>query len=96
MSIKKIQGDNILVEVEKEEAKTASGIHIPSKKEPGDMFIGKVVFVGLGLMNDKGERIPMESKVGDRIMFQYGTPVVLDGKRYIFVSESSEIRIFLD
>ena len=61
-------GDRILVQRLEEEEKSKGGIIIPdtAKEKPQE---GKVVAVGPGKLDDDGKRIPMEVKVGDRILF---------------------------
>ena len=51
---------------------------------------GKVVAVGPGRKNDKGELVAMEVKVGDVVLYgKYsGTEVSVDGENYLIVKES--------
>ena len=71
------------------EAKTAGGIIIPdtAKEKPME---GEVVAVGPGGRNEKGEIVPMDVKVGDRVLFGKwsGTEVKLDGEELLIVKES--------
>ena len=57
-------GERIVIKVVEETEQTTGGIFIPdsAKEKPQK---GEVVAVGLGKMNDKGEREPMDVKVGD-------------------------------
>ena len=76
-------GDRIVIKVVEETEQTSGGIFIPdSAKEKPQR--GEVVAVGLGKMNEKGEREPMDVKVGDTILYaKYsGTDVKVDGIRY--------------
>ena len=60
-------GDRIVIKVVEETEQTSGGIFIPdSAKEKPQR--GEVVAVGLGKMNEKGEREPMDVKVGDTIL----------------------------
>ena len=54
---------------------------------------GKVVAVGPGRKNDKGEVVAMEVKVGDVVLYgKYsGTEVTVDGENYLIVKESDVI-----
>ena len=64
--------DRLLVKRLEEEAKTAGGIIIPdsAKEKPAE---GQVVAVGPGKLNDKGDRIALQVKAGDRVLFsKYG------------------------
>ncbi len=87
MQLKPI-GDKVVVEVIDEPQTTASGIVLPdSAKEKSQR--GKVVAVGSGKLLDSGERIALEVKVGDTIVFaKYGgTEIDLDGKDLMILSE---------
>ncbi|MBB5348311.1 co-chaperone GroES [Desulfoprunum benzoelyticum] len=80
--------DRLLVKRLEEEAKTAGGIIIPdtAKEKPAE---GKVVAVGPGKLNDKGERVGLQVKEGDRVLFSKygGTDVKLDGDDYLIMRE---------
>ncbi|HOC52456.1 MAG TPA: co-chaperone GroES, partial [Caldisericia bacterium] len=67
MKLKPI-GDKIIVEPEKEEEKTKSGIVLPdtAKEKPQK---GKVIAVGPGKILDNGQRSPMEIKEGDIVIY---------------------------
>jgi chaperonin GroES len=87
-------GDRVWVEPIEQEEMTASGIVLPetAKEKPQQ---GKVLAVGLGLRNDKGERQPLDVKVGDRVLFaKYaGTEVKQDGTKYLIMRESDILAI---
>ena len=80
--------DRILVKRLEEEEKTAGGIIIPdsAKEKPAE---GEIVAVGPGKMNDSGDRVAMDVKVGDRVLFSKygGTDVKLDGDDYLIMRE---------
>ena len=81
-------GDKVVVEVIDEPQKTASGIVLPdTAKEKSQR--GKVIAVGTGKMLDNGERVALEVKEGDTVMFaKYGgTELTLDGKDLMILSE---------
>jgi len=86
-------GDRVVIEAIAKEETTASGIVLPetAKEKPQE---GKVVAVGSGTLKD-GERIPLELKEGDRIIFSKyaGTEVKLDGKEYLIMRESDVLAI---
>ncbi|MGI6412886.1 MAG: co-chaperone GroES [Syntrophomonadaceae bacterium] len=82
-------GDRIVIKVlEVVEEKTKSGLYVPdtAKEKPQE---GEVVAVGPGGLNDKGERIPIDVAVGDRIIFSKyaGVEVKLDGEEYLIMPE---------
>lgn len=87
-------GDRVVVEPVEKEEKTASGIVIPdtAKEKPQE---GKVVAVGSGTLDDDGDRIPLEVKVGDRVIFSKyaGTEVKYDGKELLIMRESDILAI---
>ena len=65
-------GDRVIVEALEEEETTSSGIVLPdtAKEKPQR---GRVLAVGPGARNDKGEIIPMEVAVGDEVIYsKYG------------------------
>jgi chaperonin GroES len=71
MSFKPL-ADRILVKVQQAEEKTTGGIILPdtAKEKPQK---GNVIAVGPGRVNDKGNRVPMEVKPGDIVIFaKYG------------------------
>ncbi len=81
--------DRVLVRRIEAEEKTAGGIIIPdtAKEKPQE---GEVIAVGAGARDEDGERIPLDVKVGDRILFGKwsGTEVKLDGEDLIIMKES--------
>jgi len=87
-------GGRVLIEPIEQEEVTAGGIVLPetAKEKPQQ---GKVLAVGPGDRNDKGERIPMEVKTGDVVLFaKYsGTEVKMDGKKLLILRESDLLGI---
>ncbi len=87
-------GDRVVVKRLEKEETTASGIVIPdsAKEKPAE---GEVVAVGPGRVNEKGERNPMEVKVGDKVLFtKYGpSEVKVDGEELLILSESDVLAI---
>ena len=80
-------GDRIVIKVIEDTEQTSGGIFIPdsAKEKPQK---GEVVAVGPGKMNDKGEREPMDVKVGDVVLYaKYaGTDIKIDGTEYKILS----------
>jgi len=93
MKIKPLN-DRILVLRVDEEQKTRGGIIIPdtAKEKPQE---GKVVAAGPGKMGDDGQRVAMEVKVGDRILFSKygGTEIKIDGVEHLFMKEDDILGI---
>ncbi len=81
--------DRVLVKRVKEEEKTKGGIIIPdtAKEKPQE---GEVVAVGPGARDEDGERVAMDVKAGDRILFGKwsGTEVTIDGEELLIMKES--------
>lgn len=73
MSIKPLS-DHIVIEPITEENTTKSGIVLPDTAEKEKPQKGKIIAVGPGKINEKGERTPMEVKVGDVVLFQKYSP----------------------
>ena len=68
MSSLKPLADRVLVKPDEAEQKTASGLYIASNAQEKPQR-GTIVAVGAGKVNDKGERIPMDVKVGDVVIY---------------------------
>ena len=78
--------DRVVVKPEEEEETTVSGIVIPdtAKEKPQQ---GQVVAAGPGRFED-GKRVPMDVKVGDKILYSKygGTEVKVEGEEYLVLS----------
>lgn len=87
-------GDRVLVrEFKKEGEKIVSGIIIPeSASEDRGSRKGEVVAVGPGKFDD-GVLVPMGVKVGDKVLFQWGDKLTIDGVEYEMVAESAILAI---
>ena len=87
-------GERVVIEVAEGDVKTASGIVLPdtAKEKPQK---GTVVAVGTGKLLDNGQRVPMEVKEGDSIIFSKysGTEVKVDGKDYLIIRESDILAV---
>ena len=87
-------GGRVLIEAIEQEEITAGGIVLPetAKEKPQQ---GKVLAAGPGDRNDKGERIAMDLKAGDVVLFaKYsGTEVKIDGKKLLILRESDVLGI---
>jgi chaperonin GroES len=93
MTIKPL-ADRILIEPVEAETKTHGGLYIPDNAKEKPMQ-GNVVAVGAGRRSDKGEIIPMELKVGDKVLYgKYsGTEVTIDGKNYLIAKENDVLAV---
>ncbi|MEM7423994.1 MAG: co-chaperone GroES [Pseudomonadota bacterium] len=81
--------DRVLVRRIESDEKTSGGLIIPdsAKEKPQE---GEVVSVGAGAKDDDGDRIAMDVKAGDKILFGKwsGTEVKIDGEDLIIMKES--------
>ena len=81
--------DRVLVRRVKGDEKTKGGLIIPesAKEKPAE---GIVVAIGAGARDDDGDRIKMDVKAGDKILFGKwsGTEITLDGEEMLIMKES--------
>lgn len=89
----KLLGNRVLIEQDKTEEKTLSGVYVVKSEEMDDYKRGIVIEIGEGKMNDNGDLLPMGVKKDDKIIFQYGKPIIIDGKSLVLVQEEDIIRI---
>ena len=86
--------DRVLVKRVEEKEQKRGNIIIPdtAKEKPME---GKVIAVGSGKLNDEGKRIPLEVKVGDRILFgKYaGTEIKIDDEEHVILREDEVLGI---
>ena len=82
--------DYVVVKTFSREETTASGIVIPDTVKGEKPQEGEVLFIGPGRMDENGKRIPMEVKVGDKVLFSKYSPdeIKIDGEEYLILSES--------
>ena len=87
MKIRPLQ-DRVIVRRLEEEEKTKGGIIIPdtAKEKPQE---GKVIAVGKGKVTEDGKVIPLDVKVGDKILFgKYsGTEIKIGGEEHLIMRE---------
>lgn len=88
-------GDRVVVEPAEQEETFAGGqLVLPetAKEKPQQ---GNVLAVGAGRYDEDGERIPMDVKVGDKVLFaKYaGTEIKIDGKKLLIMKEADILGI---
>jgi chaperonin GroES len=80
--------DRVLVQRLEEKESVKGGIIIPdsAKEKPQE---GEVIAVGAGRLNEKGDRVQMDVKAGDRILFgKYsGNEIRIDDEEYLILKE---------
>jgi chaperonin GroES len=88
MKIRPLQDRVIVKRLEEAVEKTKGGIIIPdtAKEKPQH---GKVIAVGKGKVNDDGKLMPLDVKVGDKILFgKYsGSEIKIDGEEHLIMRE---------
>jgi chaperonin GroES len=87
-------GGRVIVEPIEQEEMTAGGIILPetAKEKPQE---GKILASGPGERDEAGNRIAMEVKVGDKVLYaKYsGTEVKMDGKKLLILRESDILAV---
>ena len=93
MTFKQLHDRVVVRRVENDE-KTSGGLIIPdsAQEKPAE---GEVVSVGNGAIDEKGNRMPMDVKAGDRIIFGKwsGTEVKINGEDMLIMKESDILGI---
>ena len=93
MNIKPLS-DRVVVKLVEAEEKTKTGIFLTASAQEKPQ-VAEVVAVGPGARDDNGKLIPMEVKVGDKVITgKYsGTEVKMDGQEYTIVKQSDILAI---
>lgn len=93
MNVKPL-ADRVIVKALEADQKTAGGLFIPdnAKEKPQK---GEVVAVGPGKIADNGQKVTMELKKGDKVLYgKYsGTEVTVDGQEYLIMRESDVLAV---
>src|ERR1700752_3018063 len=89
--------DRVVIERIDAEAKTAGGIIIPDTVQEKPQQ-GKIIAVGPGGRDENGKLIPIDVKVGERVLFGKwsGTEVKIDGHDYLIMKESDIMGVLTD
>jgi chaperonin GroES len=89
--------DRIVIKSIEAEAQSAGGIIIPdtAKEKPQE---GEVVAVGPGGRDDTGKLVPIDIKVGDRVLFGKwsGTEVKIDDDEYLIMKEGDVMGVLVE
>jgi chaperonin GroES len=86
--------DRVVVKPTEEEDKTAGGIILPDTAKEKPMK-GEVISVGPGSLNDKGVRVKMDVKKGDKVIYgKYsGTEFKMNDQEYLILRESDILAV---
>ncbi len=86
--------DRVLVKRLESEERSAGGIIIPdsAKEKPAQ---GQIVAVGPGKLNEAGQRVALNVKAGDKVLFSKygGTEVKLDGEDFLIMREDDVLGV---
>jgi chaperonin GroES len=96
MQLKPLSNKVFVETAEEEPQKTKSGIVLPETAEKDKFLKGTVTAVGPGKLTDKGERLLMSVKVGDRILFKKpwsGDELEADGKKFLVIDEDDVLAV---
>ena len=87
--------NHLFIEPIEGEKTTKSGIVLPETAEKEKPVKGKIIAVGPGKINEKGERIPISVKVGDTVLFKkYGPDEIeIEDKKYLVGDEDDILAI---
>ncbi len=81
-------GDRVVIKPLAQEEKTKSGIVLPdtAKEKPQH---GEVLAIGSGKILENGQKVPMEVKVGDKVIYSKyaGTEIKIDGEEVLILNE---------
>ena len=87
-------GDRVVVKAQEAKEVKKGGIIIPdtAKEKPQE---GEIIAVGKGKLNDDGKLIPMDVKVGDKILYgKYsGTEIKMDDQEYLIMNQDDILGI---
>ncbi len=90
-------GDRVVVEHVEQAEKTMGGVFLPdtAKEKPQE---GRVLAVGSGRTLDNGTKVPMDVKVGDRVIYSKysGSEVKIEGKEVLIISEKDVLAVMTD
>ncbi len=86
--------DNVVIEHVEQDDKTTGGVFLPdtAKEKPQE---GMIRAVGSGRVTDKGTKVEMQVKVGDRVFYRKysGSEVKIDGTEYLIIPEKDILAI---
>ena len=86
--------DRIVVKPAEAEEKTKGGLFLPDTAKEKPVW-GEVIAAGPGKTTDEGKKVPMEVKVGDKVLYgKYsGTEITIDGQEVLIMRESDVFAI---
>lgn len=89
--------DYVLIEPIKEEEKTKAGILLPQTAEKERPEQGKVIAIGPGKRDEKGNLIPVAVKVGQKVLFKkYGPDEIKVGEKEYLICKEEDILAIIE
>lgn len=87
--------DNIVVKRIESSETTKSGIVLPDTIDKEKPQKGEVIAIGDGKISEKGEKIPMQVNVGDKVLFRKYAPdeIKIEDEEYLVMTQSDVIAI---
>jgi len=87
-------GDRVLIKIQEGDSKSAGGIIIPQTAQEKTQT-GVIVAVGPGIRDDAGKLIPIDVKVGNKVMYDKyaGTQVKIDATDHLLVKMADVLAI---
>lgn len=87
-------GNKVIIEITTKESKTDSGILIPTKSQEKSQY-GTIISKGVGNLSQDGERVPLEVKEGDKVIYSKyaGVEVEHNSKQYLILQEKDILAI---
>ena len=86
--------DRVVVKASEDTEQMRGGLYIPdtAKEKPQQ---GEIIAAGPGKFDEKGNRVPMDVKVGDKVLYgKYsGTEVTLEAEQYLILREADVLAI---
>ena len=81
--------DRIVIKPAEAEEKTKGGLYVPDTAKEKPVW-GEVIAAGPGKTTEEGKKVPMEVKVGDKVLYgKYsGTEITIDGQEVLIMRES--------
>lgn len=95
MNIKPMQ-DRLVIKPVEEEHKTAGGIIVPDTAAKEKPMQGEIIAAGPGKMSKDGKRIPLDVKVGDKVLYgKYsGTEFKMNNDEFLIIGQDDILAIF--
>jgi chaperonin GroES len=87
--------DRVLIEAIPQEEQTKSGIVLPETLDKEKPEQGRVIAIGPGKLDERGNRIPLSVKIGDKVLFtKYGpSEIKINNKEYLIAKEEDILAI---